>query len=200
MARARTRTVRRRSRLLAGRGAPCGDAGQCPLHEPAATRSACLEPGRTADFIAWDGSPLDDIGILQDRRRLRGVYLAGARDADRGSSLRSAPGHRFLAVELDGPLHPGARRRIARRGAGWRPRSSAGCMPDIVNSRLRRLYEYWSARAGRAQMAGAGRSRPGRHGLCARQRDPGRGLCRRRRRAIASACTARRWPSASAMT
>ncbi|MGH7092664.1 MAG: amidohydrolase family protein, partial [Stellaceae bacterium] len=36
-----------------------------------------LEPGRLADFTAWDGSPLADIGILQDRRRLRGVYLAG---------------------------------------------------------------------------------------------------------------------------
>ncbi|HEX3885673.1 MAG TPA: amidohydrolase family protein [Stellaceae bacterium] len=36
-----------------------------------------LEPGRLADFTAWDGSPLKDIGILQDRRRLRGVYLAG---------------------------------------------------------------------------------------------------------------------------
>src|SRR5215469_5613637 len=28
-----------------------------------------LEPGRTADFIAWDGSPLADISILQDRSR-----------------------------------------------------------------------------------------------------------------------------------
>jgi len=37
-----------------------------------------LAPGRLADFIAWDGSPLADIGILQDRRRLRGVYLAGS--------------------------------------------------------------------------------------------------------------------------
>ena len=36
-----------------------------------------LEEGRAADFIAWDGSPLADIGILQDRRRLRGVYIAG---------------------------------------------------------------------------------------------------------------------------
>lgn len=36
-----------------------------------------LEPGRIADFTAWDGSPLADIGLLQDRRRLRGVYLAG---------------------------------------------------------------------------------------------------------------------------
>jgi len=36
-----------------------------------------LEPGRLADFTAWDGSPLKNIGILQDRSRLRGVYLAG---------------------------------------------------------------------------------------------------------------------------
>src|SRR6202035_4177769 len=36
-----------------------------------------LEPGRAADFIAIDGSPLADIGILQDKSRLRGVYIAG---------------------------------------------------------------------------------------------------------------------------
>lgn len=36
-----------------------------------------LEPGRAADFIAWDGSPLADIGILLDKTRLRGVYIAG---------------------------------------------------------------------------------------------------------------------------
>jgi imidazolonepropionase-like amidohydrolase len=36
-----------------------------------------LEPGRFADFTAWDGSPLADIAVLQDKRRLRGVYLAG---------------------------------------------------------------------------------------------------------------------------
>jgi imidazolonepropionase-like amidohydrolase len=36
-----------------------------------------LEPGRAADFTAWDGSPLVDIALLQDKRRLRGVYIAG---------------------------------------------------------------------------------------------------------------------------
>jgi imidazolonepropionase-like amidohydrolase len=36
-----------------------------------------LEEGRFADFIAWDGSPLADIAILQDKSRLRGVYKAG---------------------------------------------------------------------------------------------------------------------------
>ena len=36
-----------------------------------------LEPGRFADFIAWNGSPLVDIALLQDKSRLRGVYIAG---------------------------------------------------------------------------------------------------------------------------
>jgi imidazolonepropionase-like amidohydrolase len=36
-----------------------------------------LAAGRMADFIAWDGSPLADIAVLQDKRRLRGVYIAG---------------------------------------------------------------------------------------------------------------------------
>lgn len=40
-------------------------------------RIGVLEPGRIADFTAWNGSPLTDIGLLQDRRRLRGVYLSG---------------------------------------------------------------------------------------------------------------------------
>jgi len=48
-------------------------------------RTGVLEPGRYADFTAWDGSPLADLGILLDKRRLRGVYLAGKeiRIADR---------------------------------------------------------------------------------------------------------------------
>jgi imidazolonepropionase-like amidohydrolase len=36
-----------------------------------------LEKGRAADFIVWDGSPLADIRVLQDRRRLRAVYIGG---------------------------------------------------------------------------------------------------------------------------
>jgi imidazolonepropionase-like amidohydrolase len=36
-----------------------------------------LEPGRAADFVVWDGSPLADIRLLQDRRRLRAVYIGG---------------------------------------------------------------------------------------------------------------------------
>jgi imidazolonepropionase-like amidohydrolase len=36
-----------------------------------------LEPGRFADFIALDASPLANVGILQDRGRLRAVYIAG---------------------------------------------------------------------------------------------------------------------------
>ncbi len=36
-----------------------------------------LEAGRTADFIALDGSPLKDISILLDKKRLKAVHLAG---------------------------------------------------------------------------------------------------------------------------
>src|SRR6185436_16827121 len=36
-----------------------------------------LKEGRAADFIAWDGSPLGDIRLLQNKRRLKGVYIGG---------------------------------------------------------------------------------------------------------------------------
>ncbi|HTV89936.1 MAG TPA: amidohydrolase family protein [Stellaceae bacterium] len=36
-----------------------------------------LEAGRAADFIAWDGSPLEDIRVLQDKNRLKAVHIAG---------------------------------------------------------------------------------------------------------------------------
>ena len=36
-----------------------------------------LEEGRAADFIALDASPLADIRVLQDRRRLRAVHISG---------------------------------------------------------------------------------------------------------------------------
>jgi imidazolonepropionase-like amidohydrolase len=40
-------------------------------------RLGVLEPGRAADFLVLDASPLADIGVLQDRGRLRAVYIAG---------------------------------------------------------------------------------------------------------------------------
>jgi imidazolonepropionase-like amidohydrolase len=36
-----------------------------------------LEAGRTADFIALDGSPLENISLLLDKSRIRAVHLAG---------------------------------------------------------------------------------------------------------------------------
>jgi imidazolonepropionase-like amidohydrolase len=38
-----------------------------------------LEPGRSADFIAVAGSPLEDVALLQDKTRIRHVHLAGRR-------------------------------------------------------------------------------------------------------------------------
>ena len=43
------------------------------------SRFGVLEQGRFADFIAVDGSPLDDITLLQDKRRIRHVHIAGKR-------------------------------------------------------------------------------------------------------------------------
>jgi imidazolonepropionase-like amidohydrolase len=40
-------------------------------------RIGALEPGRAADFIALDFSPLRDIRLLQDKDRIRAVYIAG---------------------------------------------------------------------------------------------------------------------------
>ena len=76
-----------------------------------------LEPGRAADFIALDGSPLADIGILQDKRRLRARLHRRQGDPHPRPALRPAPGHRFRADQLDRPLHPGARRRAGYRQA-----------------------------------------------------------------------------------
>jgi imidazolonepropionase-like amidohydrolase len=36
-----------------------------------------LEAGRFADFIALDGSPLENISLLLDKTRIRAVHLAG---------------------------------------------------------------------------------------------------------------------------
>ena len=40
-------------------------------------RLGVLEKGRTADFIALDGSPLADIRLLQEKSRMRAVHLGG---------------------------------------------------------------------------------------------------------------------------
>jgi imidazolonepropionase-like amidohydrolase len=46
---------------------------------PANQSVGALEVGRRADFIFVDGSPLANVGILQERERIRGVYLGGQR-------------------------------------------------------------------------------------------------------------------------
>ncbi|WP_395708825.1 amidohydrolase family protein [Reyranella sp.] len=44
-----------------------------------AERVGTLEPGRSADFIALDGSPLEAISILLDKSRIHAVHLGGKR-------------------------------------------------------------------------------------------------------------------------
>jgi imidazolonepropionase-like amidohydrolase len=76
-----------------------------------------LEPGRFADFIAVDGSPLADIGVLQDKSRLRAVYIAGQeyRMADRPYDPRQVTD---FALSNWTDLYTQA--RVAELGAGRR--------------------------------------------------------------------------------
>jgi imidazolonepropionase-like amidohydrolase len=46
---------------------------------PATQAVGAIEVGRRADFILLDGSPLENVAILQERKRIRGVYLGGRR-------------------------------------------------------------------------------------------------------------------------
>jgi len=77
---------------------------------PEGDRLGVLEAGRAADFIALDASPLENISVLLDKRRIRAVHLAGKlmsipeRDLRPARSLRQDPGR------LDRALHPGPRR------------------------------------------------------------------------------------------
>lgn len=53
-------------------------------------RIGVLEPGRFADFLVLDFSPLADIGLLQERSHIRAVYIAGQeiKIAERGYDPR----------------------------------------------------------------------------------------------------------------
>jgi cytosine/adenosine deaminase-related metal-dependent hydrolase len=76
-----------------------------------------LEPGRVADFIVLDASPLADIRLLQDRRRLSAVYISGKelRIADRSYDPRQVTD---FALSNWNDLYTQA--RVAELGAGRR--------------------------------------------------------------------------------
>ncbi|MDE4537440.1 amidohydrolase family protein [Pseudomonas sp. ITEM 17296] len=46
---------------------------------PVSQQVGAIEVGRRADFICVDGSPLQNVSILQERERIRDVYLGGHR-------------------------------------------------------------------------------------------------------------------------
>jgi len=48
---------------------------------PASQRVGAIAAGRRADFLLVDGNPLEDVSILQERERIRGVFLSGRRIA-----------------------------------------------------------------------------------------------------------------------
>lgn len=81
-----------------------------------------LEPGRLADFIALGSSPLADIRVLQEKRHLRAVYLAGkeVRIADRPYDPREVT-DRALSNWTD--LY--TRERVAELGLLGAPRLAA---------------------------------------------------------------------------
>jgi hypothetical protein len=76
MARARARDLLYRSWLHPGQ-ALCAATRTNAGFLADGERVSCLEPGRCADFIALDGSPLENISILLDRSRIHAVHLGG---------------------------------------------------------------------------------------------------------------------------
>ena len=77
-----------------------------------------LEKGRAADFIAVDGSPLQNVGDSAGQEpNSRGAYRREA-DADPEPRLRSAPSYRLCLDELERHLHPGAGRGAPRSETG----------------------------------------------------------------------------------
>jgi len=76
-----------------------------------------LELGRAADFVVWDGSPLADIRLLQDRRRLRAVYIGGR---EYGVTRRSYDPRQVTDFALTNWTDLYTQQRVAELGIGER--------------------------------------------------------------------------------
>ena len=100
-------------------------------------RIGVLEPGRSADFVALDFSPLANIGMLQDRSHIRAVHIAGKeiRIVERGYDPRQVTDFalsnwtelytRARVAELNRQA-PAARRRIVWKPWGRAPSGRQG--------------------------------------------------------------------------
>ena len=98
-----------------------------------------LETGRFADFIAVDGSPLENIAILQDKTRIRHVHIGGKRMQIPGTWLRSASGHRSQRCRT-GPTsirRNGCANCIRRGGNSRRRRNSTSALATHLGHRKR---------------------------------------------------------------
>ena len=85
-------------------------------------RLGVIEPGRSADFLALDFSPLEDIGLLQDKSHIRAVHIAGRKFevADRGYDPRQVTD---FALSNWTELY--TRERVAELGRQPRPHLAA---------------------------------------------------------------------------
>ena len=75
-------------------------------------RTGTLQAGRHADFIVVDGDPLQDIEILQDKSRLKAIYLGGQKVELALESEREAPALGVLVSNVERSLHSTNSQRV----------------------------------------------------------------------------------------
>jgi imidazolonepropionase-like amidohydrolase len=80
-----------------------------------------LEAGRRADFIFVDGSPIEDIRVLQDRNRIRAVFIGGERMTTEVRGYDPNKVSNFNTVKWN-DLY--TQQRVAEMGLNTRPASA----------------------------------------------------------------------------
>ena len=83
-------------------------------------KTGVLQAGRHADFIVLDGDPLQDIAILQDKSRLKAIYLGGKEGRADAKSERKASALGVFVSNVESGLHATTNQRVdaAQAAAG----------------------------------------------------------------------------------